>query len=179
MTSDRQEAGGLTGVDSKRLCNLDDWVMEYQQEHRLLEQYALASNRKVFSSLSDLDPDDGPLFEMIEWCQAQVHIVVLHSGKILSSRPSERLVQNAKVVMMNSGLVPGDVYPATSELIQMLLNNDAKARVYDNHALTSVSTQQQRLRMLVKDALLAKASDIHIEGRPELARRRFRKHSEL
>ena len=42
------------------------------------------------------------------------------------------------------------------------------------------SAQQQRLRMLVKEAVAAGASDIHIEVRADIARLSvFRKHGEL
>lgn len=152
--------------------------MEYQQEHKLLEQYALVANRKILSNLSEINAEDKPLSVMLDWCRQHAHIVVLHSGIILSSRPSSRIVQNAKIVMQNKGIIPGAVYPATSELIQMLLNS-ADSEEYQNAADTHVSTQQQRLRMLVKDALDLNASDIHIEVRSNVARLRFRKHGEL
>jgi type II secretory ATPase GspE/PulE/Tfp pilus assembly ATPase PilB-like protein len=153
--------------------------MEYQQEHRLLEQYALVANRKILSNLSDISADDRPLVGMLDWCRTHVHIIVLQSGCILSSRPSSRLVQNCKIVMQNKGIVPGVVYPATSELIQMLLADAGSDDDYQTSNESGVSTQQQRLRMLVKDALDLEASDIHIEVRPDIARIRFRKHGEL
>lgn len=154
-------------------------VMEYQKEHQLLAQYAQVSNRKILSSLSELDEGDVPMLEMLEWCRSQFHVVVMKSGAILSSRPSSRLVQNCKIVMFNKGLVPGPVYPATSELMQMLLAGGEGVDHYAGSDQQSTSTQQQRLRLLVKEALAVNASDIHIEVRQDIARIRFRRHGEL
>ncbi len=153
--------------------------MEHQQENQLLEQYASVVNRKIFTSQSDLDPKDRALPEMLSWCRKQECIVVLQSGAILTSQPASRIVQNCKIVMLNKGIVPGTVYPATMTLIRMLLENAEEIDEGDIEGLDFVSIQQQRLRLLVREALNVEATDIHIEVRSDLARIRFRKHGEL
>ena len=153
--------------------------MEYTQEHELLEQYASATHRKIFTNQSDLNPKDHAMPEMLAWCREQKKIVVLQSGAILTSSPSSRLVQNCKIVMLNKGLIPGDMFPTSSTLIQMLLENAEEDPNHHENKTITVSSQQQRLRMLVKEALDLEASDIHIEVRPDVARIRFRKHGEL
>lgn len=154
--------------------------MEQQSELELLEQYASVTNSKILERQSDLNPKDHAMPEMLAWCREQKTIVVLQSGNILSSNPSSRLIPNCKIVMFNQGLVPGDVHPTTSTLIHMLLENAEEPSLTDgDHSLVSVSSQQQRLRMLIKEALDLEASDIHIEVREKIARIRFRKHGEL
>ncbi len=145
----------------------------------ILEQYASATNSKILENQADLDPKDRAVPEMLLWCRDQQHVVVLKSGNILSSSPTDRLVQNCKIVMINKGLIPGQVYAASSALIQMLLENAETPSLEGSDNPTTVSSQQQRLRVLVKEALDLEASDIHIEVRKDLARIRFRKHGEL
>lgn len=153
--------------------------MENPQENDLLEQYATAANRKILTNQSDLDPKDHAMPEMLAWCREQKKIVVLQSGTILTSSPSSRLVQNCKIVMLNKGLIPGEMYPTSSLLIRMLLENAEEETIDNTNQAASVSSQQQRLRLLVKEAISLEASDIHIEVRKEIARIRFRKHGEL
>jgi type II secretory ATPase GspE/PulE/Tfp pilus assembly ATPase PilB-like protein len=152
------------------------------QEQTVLEQYATISQRKVLSSPADLSLKDHAMPEMLGWCREQKNIVVLQSCTILTSEPTSRLVQNCKIVMHNKGLVPGLVFPATSTLIKVLLEN-AEERMQQTRAtqekVAEVSTQQQRLRLLVKGALDMEATDIHIEVRSDIAKIRFRKHGEL
>ncbi len=151
------------------------------QEQQHLEQYAAAARCSVLSSQSDLSPKDRAVPEMLSWCREQGDIVVLLSGAILTAHPTARTVQNCKVVMQDKGIVPGIVYPATSALIRLLLENAQELHDADLTQRTSdtVSTQQQRLRILVKEALNTGASDIHMEIREDIARIRFRKHGEL
>ncbi len=154
--------------------------MNNQLEQQLLEQYASLASCKILSSQSDLSPKERAVPEMLAWCREQGEIVVLLSGAILTSNPGSRKVQNAKVVMQDKGLVPGLVYPATSSLIRLLLENAQEIHDPDaRRGLDPVSTQQQRLRILVKEALNTGASDIHMEIREDIARIRFRKHGEL
>lgn len=154
--------------------------MEHQQEMSLLERYAEASSNKILASQADLDPKDRAMPDMLSWCREHKTIVVLQSGTILTSQPGSRVVQNCKIVMVNKSLVPGTIYPATSELIRMLLANaQEQPVVLQTDNVVAVSTQQQRLRLLVKEALDIGATDIHLEIRAELARIRFRKHGEL
>lgn len=155
-------------------------IMVNQDERNVLEKYATIAKNKVLSSQADLDPKDKPMPEMLAWCERQGSIVVLKSGAILSSNPSSRVVQNCKIFMQNKGMKPGKVIPATHELIQMILANaiGAEAKL-DPEAGDSVSAQQQRLRVLIKEAIQAHATDIHIEVREDVARIRFRKHGEL
>jgi type II secretory ATPase GspE/PulE/Tfp pilus assembly ATPase PilB-like protein len=152
------------------------------QEQQILEQYAAISQRKVLSSQADLGLKDIAMPEMLDWCREQQNIVVLQSGTVLTSEPTSRLVQNCKIVMHNKGLVPGLIFPATSALIKVLLANAEERRHQvdaGQEGAVEVSTQQQRLRLLVKAALDMEATDIHMEVRIDIARIRFRKHGEL
>jgi type II secretory ATPase GspE/PulE/Tfp pilus assembly ATPase PilB-like protein len=152
------------------------------QEQQALEQYATIAQRKVLTSQADLSPKDIAMPEMLGWCREQGNIVVLQSCTILTSEPASRLVQNCKIVMQNKGLVPGLIFPAASALIKILLENAEERRVQldaSTEGVAEVSTQQQRLRLLVKGALDMEATDIHIEVRGDIARIRFRKHGEL
>lgn len=149
-----------------------------QPEKTALREYANIAKSKILASQSDLNPSDGAMPEMLAWCRNQNSIAVLKNGSILCSEPASRLVQNCKIVMINKGITAGSVYPATRELIEMLLANAEELRESSRETLT-VSTQQQRLRMLVKEALGLEATDIHIEVRSDIARIRFRKHGEL
>lgn len=154
-------------------------------EQQILEQYAAIVQRKILSSQADLNIKDKAMPEMLGWCREQQSIVVLQSGSILSSNPASRLVQNCKIVMHNKGLVPGMVFPATSGLIRILLENAQETEHQEQQQLLNksngieVSSQQQRLRILVKGALDVDATDIHIEVRSDIAKIRFRKHGEL
>jgi type IV pilus assembly protein PilB len=153
--------------------------MENQPEHQQLEHYASATNTKILENQADLDPKDRAMPEMLTWCREQQHIVVLQSGNILTCYPTSRLLQNCKIVMSNRGLIPGQVYPAASALIRMLLENAEEKNSAEDKTPITVSSQQQRLRLLVKEALELEASDIHLEVRQDIARIRFRKHGEL
>lgn len=154
-------------------------VSTLEQEMEQLEKYAKASNQKVLTSQADLDPKIKAATEMLSWCRERGDIVVLNDGSILSSNPSSRAVQNCKIVMMHQGLRPEKVTPASTSLIKILLENAEEESEKEHPEAETVSTQQQRLRILVKEALNAKASDIHIEVRPEVAKIRFRKNGEL
>lgn len=151
-----------------------------RHEQEQLEQYADLSDRRVLTSQADLNPKDRAMPAMLRWCRQHEGIVVLKSGIILSNQPTDRLVQNCKIAMRNKGLEPGPVHPATQNLITVLLEN---AEAEDELAVTDVnvvvSAQQQRLRLLVKEALDLEATDIHIEVRKDIAYIRFRKHGEL
>ncbi len=153
--------------------------MERPQEYAALEQYASATNSRLLENQADLDPKDHAMPEMLLWCREQIHVVVLKSGNILTSHPGSRLVQNCKIVMINKGLIPGQMYPASSALIRMLLENAEEKASDEDQTPITVSSQQRRLRILVKEALDLEASDIHIEVRKDIARIRFRKHGEL
>ncbi len=152
--------------------------MEHQKEHDVLKGYASVVKSQILSSQSDLDAQDVAMPQMLAWCRRQKTLVVLCSGKILSSDPRSRAIQNCKIVMSDRGITPGVVYPATQTLIQFLLENaeEASAQIV---TVVNVSEQQQRLRLLVKAALDIDASDIHIEVRSHVARIRMRKHGEL
>lgn len=150
------------------------------KQHQVLERYAEASRSKVVTSQADLDPRDRIAPEMQEWCQQHSSLVVLQSGLILSSDPTSRDVQNCKTVMINRGLRPGRVLAATPTLIGLLLSNiieESESR--EKESEQAISSQQQRLRLLVKEAVDADVSDIHIEVRVDVARIRFRKYGEL
>jgi type II secretory ATPase GspE/PulE/Tfp pilus assembly ATPase PilB-like protein len=135
---------------------------------------------KVYASQAELDPKDRPMVEMQEWCERQGDIVVLKSGLILTSDIFSRSVQNCKTILQQKFFKTGKVVEASQSLIDLLLA-DSKATVVAQSSKdnSEVSVQQQRLRMLVKEALNLQVSDIHIEVREDIARIRFRKHGEL
>jgi len=138
------------------------------------------TQKTILSSQSDLDPRDKPMLEMQEWCERHGDILVLKSGTILTRHLHSRSVQNCKTILAQKHLKVGKVLEATQGLIDILLA-DAKAALAIEHLKNNVevSSQQQRLRYLVKEALAAEVSDIHIEVREEIAKIRFRKHGEL
>ncbi len=145
-----------------------------------LRRFAEATNTTVITGQTDLDPKDRPMVEMHDWCQQQGTIIVLRSGNILTSQPDTRIVQNCKVVMLNKGLKIGSVFAATPYIINLLLANiDDPENRESLEGATTFSVQQQRLRILVKDAMQAKASDIHIEVREDVACILFRKNGEM
>ncbi|MCD6047190.1 MAG: epsE 2 [Gammaproteobacteria bacterium] len=152
--------------------------MAVDQTPENLRRFAEATGTTILTSQADLDPKDRAMVEMHDWCQQQGFIVVLHSGNILTSQPESRVVQNCKVVMINKGLKVGQVIAAMPSLINLLLAN---VDVPENQAGgdATFSVQQQRLRMLIKDALTARASDIHIEVREDVTRILFRKNGEM
>lgn len=153
--------------------------MEYPQEQQQLSEYATLVKSQILSSQSDLDPQDSAMPEMLAWCRRQKTLVVLRSGKILSSQPSSRNIQNCRIYLQDKGLTPGPIFPATHTLIQFLLENAIDVTEEQAAIEISVSEQQQRLRLLVKAGLDIDASDIHIEVRQKIARIRLRKHGEL
>lgn len=141
-----------------------------------------ATNRQIYSSQSDLDPKDRPLADLVSWCQQRGNLVVLVSGTILTTDPTSRDVQNCKTMLINRGMRPGRVLTATQALITMLLANvmlDEDVDEAKKKEQETFSSQQQRLRILVQEAVKDDISDIHIEVRPEVARIRFRKYGEL
>ncbi len=147
-----------------------------------LQQYAQAVNVRVLYSQSDLDPRDRPMPQMNDWCAQRDAIVVMSSGLILTTEPTSREVQNCKIAMINRGLKPGKVLPALPKLIAVLKANVATGEeLEEQNRLKSekISTQQQRLRILVEEAVKANVSDIHIEVRAEVAKIRFRKYGEM
>lgn len=154
--------------------------MATKTERELLEKYAKAFNQKILDSQADIDRKDRPMQEMLIWCRRQANIIVLTSGTILTSDPTSRTIQNCKVVMQNQGLTPGRVLVATPELIHVLLANAEEEKEEEIEDFEGAqSAQQQRLRILVREAVAIGASDIHIEVRPDVTRIRFRKHGEL
>lgn len=157
-------------------------MLQNQIEREVLERYAQTFNHKIFSSQADLDSKDAVLPDMLAWCKRQSDIVVMKSGLVLTCNPTSRAIQNCKIVMINQGIHPKRIMPATRELIEMLIAN-AEAKVEHEYSIaeeiTTPSAQQQRLRLLVKEAINENVSDIHIEVRQDAARVRFRKHGEL
>lgn len=158
--------------------------MQSKIERELLEKYAEASNQKVIESQADLDPKDRVMPEMLAWCKRQGDVVVMKSGLVLSSNPTSRAIQNCKIVMLNHGLQPTRIAAATRALIELLLANaEAKEELesmMEEVAHTEApSNVQQRLRLLVREAVKEGASDIHVEVRTDTAKVRFRKDGEL
>lgn len=134
---------------------------------------------KALTQQSELNPKDRVMIEMHTWCERQGDLVVLTSGLILASDPSSRSVQNCKILMKNKALHYSSIVRASQELITLLLANKEENEHLVSTDPTDVSLQQQRLRMLVREAVQAQASDIHIEVRQDIAKVKFRKHGEL
>jgi type II secretory ATPase GspE/PulE/Tfp pilus assembly ATPase PilB-like protein len=160
---------------------LYDKELTQTQEAELLHKYSEIIKYKLISSKNDLEPGVRISPEMLKWCKAQPPgtILVLSNGVIITSVPGSRVVQNCKAIMLREGLRPERVLGATNEFIQVFLQE----READNESYESskeiITSQQQRLRLLVKEALQNDASDIHIEVRTDIAKIRFRKNGEL
>ena len=144
-----------------------------------LQNYASFMQAKVLQHQSDLATTDRAHPQMLSWCREKGHCVVLENLNILTSQPTSRLVQNCKIVMQRIGLTPGIVLPAVDNLIDTLLENAEEALGEGLPGVSTISSQQQRLRRLVKEAIELDATDIHIELRKEHANIKFRKHGEL
>lgn len=147
-----------------------------------LERYAKAAKTQVLHSQSDLDPRDRPMAEMNDWCEQRDTIVVMSSGLILTTEPTSRDLQNCKIAMINRGLQPGKVMPAMPQLISVLKVNVATSEeIAEKKRIEAekISSQQQRLRILIQEAVELKVSDIHIEVRSDVAKIRFRKYGEM
>ena len=144
-----------------------------------LKDYANFVQTKVLQHQSDLATTDRAHPQMLSWCREHRHCVVLENLSILTSQPSSRLVQNCKTVMRRLGLQPGAVLPAEDDLIDILLENAEETLGEGLAGASAISSQQQRLRRLVKEAIALDATDIHIELRKEYANIKFRKHGEL
>jgi|GEM_PF-520255 len=165
----------------EKLSNYDNTASVFQKGE-YLHKYADLTNQRLISSRNDLEPANICLApELIKWCKEQPvgSIAVLEDGTILTSIPGSRIVQNCKAVMLREGLHPEKILGATPEFIQIFLTSSSESTEGYDVSKEIVTSQQQRLRVLVKEALQAEASDIHLEVRPGIARIRFRRHGEL
>jgi type II secretory ATPase GspE/PulE/Tfp pilus assembly ATPase PilB-like protein len=144
-----------------------------------LRNYAAMTQAKILQHQSDLATTDRAHPQMLAWCRAQGHCVVLENLTILTSQPTTRLIQNCKIVMHRLGLEPGLVLPAVDNLIDTLLENAEESLSDGRSGAFAISSQQHRLRRLVKEAIELDATDIHLELREEYADIKFRKHGEL
>lgn len=148
-----------------------------QDELARLTQYANATGTSVVTSTANLDIKDTILADMHHWCKSQGNVAVLNSGIILSSNPASRDIQNIKTALLNKGIRPGRVYPATQDLISLLLANS----IGDSEDIgeQEISDRQQYLRNLVSEAIIRNASDIHIQVRKDKTTIRMRSHGTL
>lgn len=165
----------------ERISHYDDEAITSQQEIEHLHKYAEIIKHKLISSKKDLEPIVKVAPEMFKWCKEQSSgtVLVLDNGIILTSVPGSRVVQNCKAIMLREGLRPERVLGATSEFIEVFLKEyEANQEDYDI-SKEIITAQQQRLRLLVKEALQNEASDIHIEVRTDIAKIRFRRNGEL
>ena len=154
--------------------------MSTQDEQTALSAFARATQGRILETQSDLTPKDRALPEMVTWCRQQTDaIAVLQNGTILCNNPLSRVVQNCKVVLRHKGFIPGDVMAASVHLIRILLDNAEVAIDITPTPTQTMSNQQQRLRLLVREAVQLGATDIHLEVRDSVAYIRFRKHGEL
>ena len=84
--------------------------------------------------------------------------------------------------MLSKGIHPGQVFAATSALINLLLDSartDAGSRSRKGENKTEFSDQQKHLRDLVMEAVKQNVSDIHIQVRQTYTCIRMRQHGEL
>lgn len=147
-----------------------------------LEQYASATKTKVISSPTDIDTKDRVMDEMFSWCKEQANIVVLKSATILSSEPTSRTVQNCKSLLLSKGIHPGQVFAATSAVLNLLLASGEQQDIERKHkgeTSVSFSDQQKHLRELVFEAVRQNVSDIHIQVRQGYSKIRMRQNGEL
>lgn len=154
---------------------------EPDSELDLLYHYAGIANGRIYSSQADLEPKDRPMPEVLEWCERQGNIIVMKSGLILAVDPSSRTVQNCKILLSSKNIRPRRVVPATETLIKLLLSGAKEEDRFEEilNDPNNVSLQQQRLRLLVGEAIAEQVSDIHIEVRQDVTHVRFRRHGEL
>jgi type IV pilus assembly protein PilB len=149
----------------------------------LLQLYATATKTEIISSIAQIDNIDKPMEAMFEWCKSlNGSILVLKSGSILATNPSERQIQNCKAMMLNKGIYPGQVYAASRTLINLILASDiTNENEYQEQNTSEVtfSEQQKSLRELIDAAVKRNASDIHIQVRSTYTLVRMRQNGEL
>lgn len=158
-----------------------------KEELERLQRYAAAANMKVYTSQADIDPKDRPAANMYDWCNENGNIVAMVSGTILTCKPADRAVHNCKNLMRQHGLRIGKVIAATKGLVRVLLTSVTKEELEQEQDLPElteeeqqeISEQQERLRLLVGEAINADVSDLHIEVRAEVTKVRFRKYGDL
>lgn len=147
-----------------------------------LEQYASATNTLVLTKQIELDPKDRVLDDMLNWCRDQGNIAILKSGSILSSDPTSRSIQNCKSILLSKGIHPGQVFAATTSLINLINasgQEEDNAKKQKGETNISFSDQQRMLRDLVYEAIVQGVSDIHIQVRQIYAVIRMRLNGEL
>lgn len=149
-------------------------------ETHALQTYAALAQQAVLTSQADLDPNDAVHPGLLTWCLQHPHIVVLTSGTILTSTPDSPLLPSCKTLMLAQQVMPQRVLPADASLLQQLLDQGTALAHSPQVSLPSEgSSQQQRLRLLVSEALRLAASDIHLEVRDPFTYVRLRRHGEL
>lgn len=157
------------------------------EELERLQRYAAAANMKVFTSQADLDPKDRPALQMYDWCSEHGFILAMTSGTILTSKPADRTVHNCKNLMRQHGLRIGKVVATSKNLIKTIITSVTKEELEKEQNLpelteaeqAEISEQQERLRVLVSEAVALDVSDLHIEVRAEVTKVRFRKYGDL
>lgn len=135
---------------------------------------------EFINSQAQLDPKDQVQPLMVSWCldDAKGSLVVMNSGKILTTKRTSPMVQNCRVVMQQKGLEPRQVLVADPKVIEGLL---FAVEADDQETLSDqeLSVTQEQLRSLVSDALNAQVSDVHIEVREDICHVRFRKDGDM
>lgn len=146
----------------------------------LLKRYSTKVDHKIVSTVEDLPKNSVLIGKLTKWFidETNCTVAAFDNGIILTSVPGSFWVQNCKSLMLAEGISPNRVLPAKKELIQMILDAYTATGV-GKFASTEITTQQQRLRLLVKEAMNEDVTDIHIEVRSEVAKIRFRKNGEL
>lgn len=148
------------------------------------QAYATGTGTEIIADLLQIDLKDKPMETMLDWCKEITGILVLKSGCILAIDPLSRHVQNCKLIMLNKGIYPGQIYAATENLLQLILlslgsKDTQPTETPENNVAVSFSYQQKNLRELVSEAVKRNVSDIHIQVRAGYTLVRMRQNGEL
>lgn len=123
-----------------------------------LENYAQVLGTAVIQDVADVQYTLH--HKMVEWCLNHQGVVVLENGDILSANPAGNDVYECQRHLAHHGLVCGDIFPATDNVINALLNKATHSNV--DTAATIISESHQQLRALILSAVKAGASDVHM-----------------
>lgn len=156
-------------------------VLDTPEEIALLERYARAIGKTLIKNESELPPNLQIIPEMMDWCTKHPTILAMTGGVILTSNPASPDIQSCKALLERQGISNPQILPTTKALLHLILQNSVTEETLeeDEDWVTTATSQQQRLRALVQEALEAGASDIHLEVRESGTKVKFRKHGEL
>ena len=145
----------------------------------LLDAYAKHINHRVIHSPSDLPPGAHAHPGMLTWCETHPDVLVLQDGSILTCNPGSPWISRCKIAMSHLGIQAERLIPATRDCLNRLRDEGRRIAPTKDTSSLSTSSQQQRLRQLIQEALNQHASDIHLEVRENQTRIRLRCQGEL